>query len=393
MGAGAAAALLTKDDPAPYPSEDELRAGGFAVWPEDTVAEAMDACADAESWRLGSAETALRFANDVLRYPRPHVTHTIDRGPGTFRYFVNTRGPASDRLPMLIDVRKYDRCWFVVGATPREGGWPATLTYVHRSGQPHVAVKSTGERTEVGYGSLETSVDGTEQAVLDLSEVEPGATGHVISFSCRQVCDASAWTLGFVPEPATADVAKLTLDESKRGRGVCRSDRYNTRLGALTTLYASTVEEPIETSYGKPKVGKVVIRSEAQLRRLGIQPLGRDLWSFTVDGTDLVAHVVFLKDRCWKVLSIDDPDNDVLRSLKVGDDSLTLHLRWGEATSASVSFGSWRGGDSWEFERLDDPITVTGLISRPAEAPFHVFVSLHDGRRLVSHETSWYRTR
>ena len=396
LGAGAAATLLKNDEHrAPLPSEDELRTNGFAVWPEDTVDEGMDVCKQAEAWRLDPKETAFRFAREVLKYPEPHLnTDPIDPTSSKVRYLVGSDGVRGVFLGSVLDVRKYDRCWFIVTASPREGGWPATVSYVYRSGQPHLAIKSTGE-TQIGYGPWEHTVSGREQVMLDLPELEADTTGHVISLSCRKVCDASAWTLGFVPEPATTEVAHLALDELASTRDICRDGGFNSRLRALVELYAMSVEKPIDIHLGKPKIGSTVIKSEQQLRRLGIEPLGGEQWLFTVDGADLQARVIRLRDNCWKLISIDDSDNDVLRSVHLGNDSFTFHLRWGEATSATVALSNWRGGDSWELERLNGPITITGLgvFSRSLDEPFNLSISLHDGRKLVSHESSWYRTR
>jgi hypothetical protein len=71
--AGGGVLLLQAENRAPLPSQDELRMDGFAVWPEDTVTEGMEACAEAEQWRLDPKETAFRFAREVLRYPEPSL--------------------------------------------------------------------------------------------------------------------------------------------------------------------------------------------------------------------------------------------------------------------------------------------------------------------------------
>jgi hypothetical protein len=157
-------------------------------------------------------------------------------------------------------------------------------------------IKSTGERTEVGYGSWKQSVVGREQVLLDLQGVEPDATGHVISLVCRRVCDASAWTLGFVPEPATTEVATLNLEELTRTPGICRIG-FHSRLKALVELYAMTVEKPTEIHYGKPKVGNVVVKGQHDLHRLGIKPLGGYRWSLRAEGADLESRVIPV-NRC-----------------------------------------------------------------------------------------------
>jgi hypothetical protein len=391
MGGVAAAALLLRNgDRAPLPSEDQLRTSGFAVWPEDTVAEGMDACRKAESWRLDSSTTALRFAREVLRYPEPYLDANGET-PTKVRYLVNTRGVRGVFLGSVVDLLKHDRCWFVVEVSPREGGWPATVSFVDRSGVPHLVIKSTGERTEVGYGSWQQSVVGHEQVLLDLQGVEPDATGHVISLVCGRVCDASAWTLGFVPEPATNEVAPLDIEELTHTPGICRIG-FHSRLKALVELYAMTVEKTTEIHNGKPKVGNVVVKGRHDLHRLGIKPLGGYRWSLTAEGADLESRVIPV-NRCWSITSIDDPDRDVLRFLHVDDESLTFDLRWGGATSATVTLSNRRGGGRWDFQRLSGPITVTGISPRLLEEPFNLSILLRNGRTTESHESSWYRVR
>lgn len=372
------------------PSQDSLRRDGFAVWPEDTAAEGMNACEQAESWQHDSTETALRFARDVLEFSEPRVSREIAWGPGTIRFFISA--PTSD-LPMLVDARKHDRCWFVVGATPREGELPATLAFIHRPKGVDLAIRSTGERTHVGYGPWAQTILGNEQTVLSLPPLEPDATGHVIALGCGQLCDASAWTLGFVPERGTTGVAKIAQEELVGVKGACRTGSFGTQLRALVHLYAMHAKKPIGTRYGKPSVGNRRIERVKELERLGVTPLASNRWLSVVDGVALEAQVLPVRDRCWIIASIDDPRRDVLGSLHIGEQSLTLDIRWGKATSAVIRVSSFRGGDSWELDRLNRPFTVTVSSPRPLQEPFVIEVSLRKGDTLISHERTWYRSR
>ena len=388
-GVAAAALLLRNGDRAPLPSEDELRTSGFAVWPEDTVAEGMDACRKAESWRLDPSMTALRFAREVLRYPEPSLSVNGEITTKV-RFFVRTRGVGGGVfLGSVVDLVKHDRCWFVVDVEPREDAWSNTVSFVYRSGGPHLVIKTTGERTEVGYGSWQQSVVGREQVLLDLQGVESDATGHVISLFCGRVCAASAWTLGFVPEPATTEVAPLDIEELTHTPGVCRMG-FHSQLKALVELYSMTAEKFTGVHNGKPMVGNVKVKGLHHLHRVGIKSLGGSRWSLTAEGADLESRVVPV-NRCWSITSIDDTERDVLRSLHVDDESLTFDLRWGGATSATVTLGNRRGAGRWQFQRLSGPITVTGISPQVLEEPFNLRILLRDGRTTESHESSWYR--
>jgi hypothetical protein len=173
---------------------------------------------------------------------------------------------------------------------------------------------------------------------------------------------------------------------------ICRAGGFRSQLRGLADLYALKVQKPTGIWYGRPKVGNVVVKSRSQLRRLGIRSLGGGIWSVNLDSkTRLQAHVIQIGDRCWKTIAIDDPKRDLLQSLRVDRDSFTSNLAWGRASSASIGFGSTRGGDSWELQRIGGPITLTDLFATPLTEPFNITVELRANGDLISQESAWYR--
>ena len=396
VGAVAGVAVLTQEERAPLPSHEELRASGFAVWPEDTLAEGMEACADADPWRLDPKETAFRFVREVFKYPAPTVNAgaiRLDESVEELRYIIGSRQVPGVFLGSVIDVRKYDRCWFVIWVEPREGGASGDVTYTHDASGAQLVVEPGGERTLIGYGTWERAFDGGERRMYDLTGVAPDATGHVLSFHCRKVCDGSGRPLGFVPEPATTDVERITVQEVVDAPRTCRAGHSRSKWRALVKLYAMSVGRSIETDYGKPKVGRFRLTSEEQLIDLGIEPLDGNRWSFTIrnGNVDLVARVVEKAPECWMIVTIEDPKHDPLRSLRVSKDTATFDLEWANATMASFSIGGSSGGDTWYLRRLDAPITVTEVFPPPLQGPFYVSVRLSNKRGLVSEEKVWYR--
>lgn len=389
----------------PYPSKSELRTGGFAVWPEDTIQEGKAACEEPEPWRLEAGSTVLRFAREVLKYPEPDVEDRVDNPEsGTNRYHVTT--PTEwVYLGMMVDLRKFGSCWFVVGATPREGGYPATVTFTHPGEEPHIAVRSTASRTEVGFGTWSHTFTGRE-GTFDLSDVAPEATGHVTTFNCyRELCDVNAWPLGAVPEPAAVEPIELGSDEFAALPGVKRTG-CSTRLKQLAELYAIAEGKSLGTSNSRPSVGKVVFRNEGQLAQTGIKEIGRDRWTVPLDDgrTSMEAQIMRIGDEsCWNAFEVEDPRRSLLTSLAVSEESVTFDLSWGQASTARVGIGSIRGGDTYEFGRLEGPITITQLFATPLKEPFQVTVELRDAERfrldgtllregsLIAREQRWYR--
>jgi hypothetical protein len=200
VGSAIASVLRSNASTAPLPSPADLRTDGFAVWPEDTVQEGMEACREAETWRLDPLRTAFRFTRDVLEYPAPTLNAEAgDVSRQDLRFIIGSEGVRGVFLGSVIDVRKYGRCWFVVRLQPREGGYVPSVRVTRREGDPQIVLQSTADEMRVGYGRWARSIRGGSRVVLDLPALEPDATGHVMALSrYRQVFDGSATPLGFL---------------------------------------------------------------------------------------------------------------------------------------------------------------------------------------------------
>lgn len=388
LGAGTVAALLNNDDdPAPIPSDDQLRADGFAIWPEDTLDEGIRACDQAEEWQLEPQETAFRFAREVLNYPEPHLnTVPIADEESTrtdVRYLIGSRGVPGVFLGSVVDVRKYGRCWFVVRVDPREGGWLPSVAFAHNGDRTQLVLQTLGSEVEIGYGSWEKTItDDRDQVVLDLPDLEPDATGHLMALGpYRQVLDGSAAPLGFIPDPATATVRRLTREEVLKARRVCRrDDAYRSPQAALADLYTFTLDRPVSTS------GRQIIFKGDD----GAEHVRGERWSLAVGQAQVNVLVPQIKPGCWRVLFINDHRrHHLLQLLRVEPDWLTFDLNWGNATSGTLTVSTSQGGSSWTFNKLDQPLTVRNYESWLLDEPIEVTVVLRAGRDVISAERTW----
>jgi hypothetical protein len=249
--------------------------------------------------------------------------------------------------------------------------------------------RSGGDRPYIPRRSLRrarvsSEVERDDQVVLDLPEVEPNTTGHIMSLSrFEQVYDVDARPLGSVPRPARIQVATVALDELARTPGICRSgEGFRSPRAALADLYSWTFGNAIPMRFGK-----WIFRGSNQIERRG-----GEHWQLSIDDADLRARVPNLRRHCWRVTAVTDGSRDLLKSLRVAEDSITFDLRWTEATSARVIIGSTRGADSWDLQRIRRAITVAGLFSEPLAEPFYVTVVLRKGNRMISGQHSWYPT-
>lgn len=385
--AAGAVTVLRNGQEAPLPSENELRTSGFAVWPEDTVEEGVEACEDAEAWRLDPQEAAFQFAREVLRYPEPALnTHPIgdEEGPrNQVRYLVDSGGLRGVFLGSVIDVKKYGRCWYVIHLEPREEGFLPPIAYAHRGDDTQLVLNTNGVDTQIGYGTWERNVTAKEdQVVLDLPDLPRDATGHLMSLgSYQQVRGGSAARLGFVPDPATVPTRHLEMDDIVTAPGICRRDAVYRHPGpALYALFNFTFDSGIDGMRG---------RRVQFLPGFGARRIGPDRWVLDVGRARLQARISRLKSGCWRVLSFSDGGSRILRSLHVEPDRLTLELDWTDATSATFTVSTSRGVSSSTFDKFSGPLTVRTFGTGFLDEPLEVNVVLRDGRRILSAERTW----
>lgn len=394
IGAGIAAGVSAVQPPteAAFPSQQQLRDSGFAVWPEDTVDEAKEECAEGHDWRFDSEQTALRFATNVLEFPQPKLTSLSEEGAGPNKaaYILDTGGVKESLFSAsTVQLQRYGRCWYIVQAEPRDdGGFFPYLGFTREGERTQLIVSYFGV-VEVGYGRWSERLDpSNSQVVLDLPDLEPDATGHVMSLAeSGGAFSVAARPLGFVPEPATSGVTPLTPKELAETPEACiREDSYRSPRAALGDYYIFRFDAPAEVRYGNWRFpGK----------NAHVERLDGDLWRLKVDDAVLTARVPNLRSGCWQIASIVDPQRIPIESLFANGNTLTFDLDWGEATGVGITIGTARGGEAWGFDKLDRPITLS-MSNQDAgsldDEPLRVTVVLRKGNRVTSAQHGWYRS-
>lgn len=171
-------------------------------------------------------ETAVRFAHDVIDEPKEGLTATYNNDPGDAgdyrRYDVNSpeNDAGSERPGVAVYVRKYGRCWFVVGSEPGDNWSFPSIAYGVSGADEKLIVRPEGDRLSIGYGPMEDQLAGrASQAVIDIAQLEPDAIGHVIS-------GQTAMSLGFVPPMGTTPLQQLTLEEIEAAPDVATPKRF-----------------------------------------------------------------------------------------------------------------------------------------------------------------------
>jgi hypothetical protein len=380
LGAAAAATVLSNDPTAPWPSEDELRTAGFAVWPQDTVEEAERSCEQADAWQLDPEQTALRFVQEVFAYPEEELRASAITEPvseNEKQFLVTADG---EDLGSSVFVTKYGACWFVVRAEPREGAFFPSIGYSRNA--TRLIVYTGGVPAHVGYGRTDVDIPSDQdQSVIDISE-EPPTTGHVVSAG-------TAYPFGnSIVAIATDPFREMTDEQVTATKGVCdHEESFRNAHLALEDLLTFDLSRRVVSASSRDLVlaGGDTVRKRRD-----------DRWAIKLGAVQLTAHAQAIKPGCWRVIAIDDDrPSSALTSLRAIRDTAAFRVRWGKATSADVTLSSARGSQQWTFGRFKRPISVWTFEDKSLgpKGPFEVTVVLRDGKRIVEAERAWYAPR
>lgn len=382
LAGGAAALLLDRDPVGPFPSASDLRMRGFAAWPVDTVEEAEEECAGAEAWRLDARETAVRFASDVLRYPKPHAGDAYDEDDHHVRLLIGSDDEPGVFLGSALDLDRYGRCWYVTQGIPREDELGASLGFVYRDGRPYLLLGNpNGVPTGVvGFGDWETEIDpGLRQTVMWMPELDPDATGHVIHVAPdeRGVSEiVGARSLGVVPPPPSGPpLERAAIADVVDDPALCRIEaaRYKTPEQVIRNLYRWTFDDLLRQ-----------VNGYARFERKAFRHLGGDRWRLVVDDAVLIARIPEIAGRCYQLVSMKPVKGDApLRRLWVDDLGVTFGLDWGGGDEASLAFGSASGGAGATLKQIREPVTFP-LGERHDGGPGFARVVLYEDGHVVS---------
>ena len=388
-GAVGAVLLLGRDQGGPLPSQMSLANYGFAVWPEDTLEEGLDACNDREGWRVRPRETARRFAREVLNYPSPTVgSPTPVRNH--VRYLLGTRRTGELFLGSILDLRRYGRCWYVTQGQPREDALTASIGFVHDRGEPRLLISSPSRipDTHLGYGDWEREIAGGRRRMLiDLPRLERSATGHAIFLAPdRNGISEYVGTmrLGAVPSPRAGPALRpLSVADVVHNPRMCRieSSPYRSDKAVIRHLFQWTFPVLLEQVDGFPTYKR---RKATMLR-------SPDRWRLLVDDAALDLRVPEVAGRCWKLVSMVPLSGLVIREFRVGTTSVTFDIRWNDADSALIAFGTGFDGRGGTLARIDEAITFFRQAApQPEDVPTYALVVLYRDGHVVAAQYSLY---
>lgn len=209
--------------PSPWPSEEEVARSGFAVWPEDSVEEAQQACnerADDQPWRLSPTETALQFARAKLDHERPEVYEEMsDIGPDEARVWLTA---PEVFLSNIFELRRYDVCWYITRGDEREDAVGASVVFAEDEGTQKVFLEHWTDGStmfeEVGFGE------------------------HLEQWGPTRSPTRRSWAL---PETATEEGHMLAVNWDSRGKVQGGTGVYARSLPPPPTIGAGEVVFPV----------------------------------------------------------------------------------------------------------------------------------------------------
>jgi hypothetical protein len=384
--------FLSRDEGGPIPPPASLANYGLAVWPEDTLEEAVDECADREPWRSDARATARRFGREMLNYPEPGVGNPTPARDHV-RYLIGSRKLARQRLFLgsVLDLRRYGRCWYVVQGQPREdASLDATIGFVHHWGNTKLLISRPGGIPEVhiGYGTWDRAIsDGAERVLIDLPPLAPDATGHVI-YLAPDRSGVSEYVLterlGVVPSANQGSIVRpLDAAEVVDNPKICRieSSPYRSGRAVVRHLFQWTFDALLEQVDGY----------RTYERRQATMVLPPDRWKLIVDDATLDLTVSEIAGRCWKLVSMTSRSGNVIREFRVGPRAVTLDLAWGNADSALIAFGAGFDGRAGTLARVDQKITFFRQAAPQEEdVPTYTLVVLYKKEHIVAAQYGLY---
>lgn len=335
--------------PAPWPSAEEVADRGFAVWPEDTLAEAQDACATRtgeEPWRLTPEGVVSEFAARLMNHEEPAIDDEMSEvGDDEARIWLY---PPRE-LATILNLRKAGDCWFITHLLYRETA-SFGLEYSF-DGAATTAHLTTNWFAELGFGDEVRQKGEDEGEVLRWrfeEDVEESGHAFVIGFRNGVGTIALGDALPPPPEPRAGDLVFPTSGEPVWDgirAGKASRCRYQPEAEATPER---VVNQLLMWEFGRAMpsgpypdvlhqgedgpIGPRVERYRKSDRR----------WLLIVDGVRYDVRLKHVMERCWALQRLDALNRDpVLENVWVDGDTTTVEVnpRWRRA-GVSVSYGT-----------------------------------------------------
>ena len=161
---------------------------GFAVWPEDSPEDGLEACKsrlDVEPWRSDPSTTADRFLRTVLDWTQPpdlSGDEVPEEAPRTVFVVIDGEMPRS-ALGVAVHLRQLRGCWFVAKVEPREGDVALDYEWVGGEGDFALRVAYSGAAPvvlEVGWGDNIHRETLEKGEAVEIPSPQPGHSGHIL---------------------------------------------------------------------------------------------------------------------------------------------------------------------------------------------------------------------
>lgn len=336
---------------------------GFAVWPEDTLAEAEEECAGGESWRTSVEETVVRFARRLGIGGKIKVSGVGYSDEAEEEGGVSITGP---EIPLEhgLGVREEFGCWYVTHIRNREDfdppDWtgyaglpPNRIMFVYMPTFGTV-FDGTTLRGSLGSGLAERSFDDIvrEPPATYLSvpanEELPGHFMYASTGSGNEspgepyaTVEAAPPDISGAVEVPDATAVKEAFDEDAAD-GKCRGwyrAGYKPELAARFSLSRIKNYADVE----KPTLVRPQANGDYVVEVTGTK-FAVDRW--LTNGCDALGIVRPVEET-----------EEAVEGIRVNEGGIFFDLEWGDATEAFIEFGFGGRGDDMSLGPVPNPVS------------------------------------
>jgi hypothetical protein len=343
---------------------------GFAIWPEDNEPAAAAACADRgedESWRTDASASAEQFTRDELGWTSPSAGEAPDDS-SSVRLLVYDEDAPGIFLGIVMDLFRYNDCWYVEYVFPREGAVPHLEGFTEVDGITHLLLRAWwfGDLfVDYGFGDEnDVLIEGDEQLLIPV-EGETD-TGHFFFYDEDQPdMNVEGHTLPAPMDPSTADPASghggyamWPFHEVGRYSGVnkCKRD------------WMHDPERVVKTFVRYIGKGTVLRRQD------------RAHWIAQVDDARFRVVLRHVRHDCWPVRRVESLDRVIHATIRPAEPGYTVDFEWGDAATADITLNYGGLCDGAFLEHLTGPFTEPQVYDFSQQGAYWIVLSDADGR-------------
>jgi hypothetical protein len=322
---------------------------GFAIWPEDNEPAAAAACAgrgEDEAWRTSPERTAEEFTRDELGWTAPSAGDPFESGSQT-RLIVYDAEAEGVFLGVVLDLFRYDDCWYVTEAFPREGELSVTKGFTEVDGQTNLLVRMAywdGIWLDYGFGDEHDVPIESEEQVLFPVEGETD-TGHLFVYAEDQPSEnVQGETLPAPMDPSLAEPASGRggyamwpfhfLSPYSQAKSYCRRPWMHDPERVVKTFVRGEIGSPTQ-----------------------IERQDRAHWLVDVENAHFRMILRHVQKDCWPVARVKSLDRTIDAEVRMEEDSYTIDFEWDDASAADITLNYGGNWDGAFIERVPGPFT------------------------------------